>query len=192
MSSYQNFQISDIELRLMYALKFNIKINWALMIMRQMWTIGGTRSPLSYAIFITNILQHFGVSTNSETKMPLNLRESQIDVEVIHKMGFTQHPRTRTYKHRTNKPTAAANPSEPEPPNPPEPQPSEFHAQSSSSAAMPTNQMIMDELFSLQGYITNQMDALDSQHQQIQYELHCLSSRMDSMDINEDNLESDS
>nr|CCH47189.1 hypothetical protein [Lupinus angustifolius] len=115
-----------------------------------------------YAIFITNILQHFSVSTNGETKVHLNLRESQIDVEVIHKIGFTQDPQTCTYKHRTNKLTAAAEPSEPEPPNPPEPQPSEFHDQSSSSTAMPTNQMIMDELFTFRGYITNQMDPLNS------------------------------
>ncbi|KAF1898710.1 hypothetical protein Lal_00028231 [Lupinus albus] len=57
---------------------------------------------------------------------------------------------------------------EPEPtakPNQPE-----SHAQSSSSAAMPTDQMIMDELVSLRGYITTRMDAFDTQSQQIHYE----------------------
>ncbi|KAF1858945.1 hypothetical protein Lal_00000765 [Lupinus albus] len=38
----------------------------------------------------------------------------------------------------------------------------ESHAQSSSSAAMLTNQMIMDELVSLRGYITTRMDAFDT------------------------------
>ncbi|KAF1864778.1 hypothetical protein Lal_00039952 [Lupinus albus] len=47
----------------------------------------------------------------------------------------------------------------------------------------------MDELSSLRGYITNQMDALDAQNQQIQYELHRLSSRVNSMDIDEDSSE---
>ncbi|KAF1879765.1 hypothetical protein Lal_00039709 [Lupinus albus] len=43
---------------------------------------------------------------------------------------------------------------------------------------MPTNQMIMDELVSLRGYITTRMDAFDTQSQQIHYEHH--------MDVDED------
>ncbi|KAF1877060.1 hypothetical protein Lal_00033613 [Lupinus albus] len=178
-------QISDIELQLMYAKKYKIKINWAQMIMRQMWTIRGSQCPLLYAIFITNILKHFKVSTDGETKATHNLRESKIDVEVVHKMGFSiDHHDRHTYKHRTDRPTAPT--SQPEPTNP---NPFEFHAQSSSSAAMPSNQMIIDELFSLRGYITNRMDALDDQNQQIQYELHHLSSKLSSMDVDEDSSE---
>ncbi|KAF1872378.1 hypothetical protein Lal_00016676 [Lupinus albus] len=91
----------------MYAMKFNIKINWTLMIMRQMWNVRGSQSPLPYAIFITKILEHFGVSTNGETKVALNLLESKIDVEVVHKMGFSIDPiDCSTYKHRTDRPTA--------------------------------------------------------------------------------------
>ncbi|KAF1858989.1 hypothetical protein Lal_00000812 [Lupinus albus] len=179
-------QISDIELQLMYAMKFYIKINCTLMIMRQMWNVRGSQSPLPYAIFITKILEHFSVSTDGETKVALNLRESKIDVEVVHKMGFSIDPIDRhTYKHLTDK-TAAPTADQPEPtiPNPPM-----FHAQSSSSAAMPSNQMIMNELFSLRDYITNQMDALDAQNQQIQYEIHHLSSRLSRMDIDEDSSE---
>ncbi|KAF1878114.1 hypothetical protein Lal_00015100 [Lupinus albus] len=52
-------QISDIELQLMYAIKFTIKINWAKMIMNQMWHVRGSQSPFTYAIFITKILEHF-------------------------------------------------------------------------------------------------------------------------------------
>ncbi|KAF1862325.1 hypothetical protein Lal_00026853 [Lupinus albus] len=36
--------------------------------------------------------------------------------------------------------------------DPPTQQRSSFHAQSSSSASMPSNQMVMNELFSLRGY----------------------------------------
>ncbi|KAF1876725.1 hypothetical protein Lal_00031540 [Lupinus albus] len=139
-------QISDIELQLMYAIKFNIKINWTKMIMNQMWHVRGSQSPLPYAIFITKILEHFGVPLEGETKVTLNLRESKVDIEVVHKMGFViDHVTRRTYKHRTDR--------QPTPTDKPEPtvapkQP-ESHAQSSSSAAMPTNQMIMDELVSL-------------------------------------------
>ncbi|KAF1877993.1 hypothetical protein Lal_00041742 [Lupinus albus] len=101
-----------------------------------------------------------------KTKVALNLRESKVDIEVVHKMGFVIDPVTRrTYKHRTNRQPAPTD--EPEPttaPNQPE-----SHAQSSSSAAMPSNQMIMDELVSLQGYITTRMDAFDTQSQQIHY-----------------------
>ncbi|KAF1866026.1 hypothetical protein Lal_00013462 [Lupinus albus] len=61
-------QISDTELQFMYAMKYNIKINWAQMIMRQMWIVQGSQSPLPYAIFITNILKHFNVSMDDETK----------------------------------------------------------------------------------------------------------------------------
>ncbi|KAF1885921.1 hypothetical protein Lal_00015416 [Lupinus albus] len=152
-------QISDIELQLMYSIKFNIKINWTKMIMQQMWHVRGSQSLLPYAIFITKILKHFVISLDGETKVALNLCESKVDVEVVHKMGFVIDPVTRrTYKHRTDRQPAPTD--EPKPtaePNQPESQ-----APSSSSAAMPTNQMIMDELVSLRGYITTRMDAFDT------------------------------
>ncbi|KAF1862460.1 hypothetical protein Lal_00026994 [Lupinus albus] len=139
-------EISDIELQLMYAMKYNIKINWALMIM----------SPLPYAIFITKILEHFAVSLDGETKVALNLRESKIDVEVCHNMGFSIYLiDRRTTRHRIDQSTAPIAQPEPTIPNTPE-----FHAPSSSSAAMPSNQMIMVELVSLLGYITTWMDAV--------------------------------
>ncbi|KAF1892985.1 hypothetical protein Lal_00039969 [Lupinus albus] len=172
----------------MYAMKYNIKINSAQMIMRQMWTVRGTQSSLPYVIFTTNILKHFSVSTAGETTVALNLHESKIDVEVVHKMGFFIDPRDhRTYKHKTDRPTSPTAQAEPANPNP-----SDFHAQSSSSAAMPPNQMIIDELFSLRDYISNRMDALDIQNQQIQFELHRLSSKLSSMDIDEDIFEPES
>ncbi|KAF1891435.1 hypothetical protein Lal_00017070 [Lupinus albus] len=121
-------------------------INWTKMIMQQMWHVRDSQSLLPYAIFITNILEHFDVSLDGETKVALNLRKIKVDVEVVHKMGFVIDPVTRrTYKHRTDRQPAPTD--EPEPiaePNPPE-----SHAPSSSSAAIPTNQMIMDELVSL-------------------------------------------
>ncbi|KAF1898801.1 hypothetical protein Lal_00035560 [Lupinus albus] len=147
-------QISDIELQLMYAIKFNIKINWTKMIMQQMWHVRGSQSLLPYAIFITKILEHFGV--------PL--------------------------EHRTDRQPAPTN--EPEPTA--EPNQPESHAPSSSFAAMPTNQMIMDELVSLRGYITTRMDAFDTQSQQIHYELHRLSSRLNNMDVEEHSSEPES
>ncbi|KAF1866062.1 hypothetical protein Lal_00013499 [Lupinus albus] len=181
-------QISDIELQLIYAMKYNIKINWALMIMRQMWNVCGSRSPLSYVIFITKILEHFGVSLDGETKVALNLRESKIDVEVVQKMGLFVDPiDRRTYRHQTYRPTAPIAQPEPTIPNPPE-----FHAQSSSFAAILSNQIILDELVSLRGYITNRMTALDTHNQQIQYELHRLSSRLNSMDVDEDSSKHES
>ncbi|KAF1894376.1 hypothetical protein Lal_00027135 [Lupinus albus] len=155
-------QISDIELQLMYAINFNIKINWAKMIMYQMWHVRGSQSPLPYAIFITKILVHFGVPLEGEIKVALNLRESKVDIEVVQKMGFVIDPVTRrTYKHRTDHQPAPTD--EPKPIVVPK-QP-ESHAQSSSYAAMPTNQIIMDELVSLRGYITTRMDAFDTQSQ---------------------------
>ncbi|KAF1891457.1 hypothetical protein Lal_00039587 [Lupinus albus] len=125
-------QISDIELQLMYVIKYNIKINWTKMIMQQMSHVRDSQSPFPYVIFITKILEHFGVS---------------LDDLVTH----------RTYKHRTDLQTAPTDEPEPTAPNQPE-----SHAPSSSFAAMPTIQMIMDELVSLRGYITIRMDAFDT------------------------------
>ncbi|KAF1883484.1 hypothetical protein Lal_00043666 [Lupinus albus] len=68
-------------------------------------------------------------------QLALNIRESKIDIEVVHKMGFTLDPVTRrTYRHRTDRPTAPTE--QPEPTIPDQP---EFHAPSSSSAAKPSN-----------------------------------------------------
>ncbi|KAF1896220.1 hypothetical protein Lal_00027287 [Lupinus albus] len=104
------------------------------------------------------ILEYFGVSLDGETKVALNLRESKIDIEVVHKMGFTLDPVTRrTYRHRTDRPTAPTEHPEPTILDQPEVQ-----APSSSSVVMPSNQMIMDELVSLRGYITTRMDAIDT------------------------------
>ncbi|KAF1892768.1 hypothetical protein Lal_00042662 [Lupinus albus] len=120
-------QISDMELQLMYAMKYNIKINWTQMIMMQMCNVRSSQSPFPYAIFITKILEHFGVSLNGETKVALNLRKSKIDVEVVHKMGFKiDHIDRRTYRHRTDRSTAHTAQPEPTIPNP-----LEFHAPSS-------------------------------------------------------------
>ncbi|KAF1866301.1 hypothetical protein Lal_00024305 [Lupinus albus] len=55
--------------------------------------------------------------------------------------------------------------------DPPIPQPSTFHDESSSFVVMPTNEMIMYELFSLRGYITTRMGAIDAKNEQVQVEL---------------------
>ncbi|KAF1869471.1 hypothetical protein Lal_00022879 [Lupinus albus] len=124
-----------------------------------------------------------------ETKVALNLRESKVDIEVVHKMGFVIDPVTRrTYKHRTDRQPAPTDEQEPTA----EPNQPESHAKSSSSAAIPTNQMIMDESVSLRGYITTRMDAFDTQSQQIHYEFHRLSSRLSNMDVDEDSSEPES
>ncbi|KAF1894339.1 hypothetical protein Lal_00027187, partial [Lupinus albus] len=98
LSKFSNHsQISDIELQFMYDIKFNTKINWTKMIMNQMWHYVALRH-LHY-----QILEHFGVSLDGETKVALNLRESKVDIEVVHKMRFVIDPVTRrTYKHRTD------------------------------------------------------------------------------------------
>ncbi|KAF1859163.1 hypothetical protein Lal_00000994 [Lupinus albus] len=151
-----------------------------------MWHVRDSQSPLPYAIFITKILEHFGIPLEGETKVALNLRESKVDIEVVHTMGLIIDAVTRrTYKHRTDRQPAPTDELEPTA----EPNQPESHAPSSSSAAMPTTQMIMDELVSLRGYITTRMDAFDTQSQQIHYELHRLSSRLSNMDVDEDSSE---
>ncbi|KAF1895941.1 hypothetical protein Lal_00033891 [Lupinus albus] len=64
------------------------------------------------------------------------------------------------HTHRNDQPTAPKdNPSI----DPPEPQPSSFHVKSSLSSIMPTNQLVMDELVSLQGFITTRMKVFGSE-----------------------------
>ncbi|KAF1891330.1 hypothetical protein Lal_00016961 [Lupinus albus] len=154
-------QISDIELQLMHAIKFNIKINWTKIIMNQMWHVRGSQSPLPYAIFITKILEHFGV--------PL---EDEIRYRSYHSSNLQASYRPPTCSYRRTRTYCCTKPS--------------------SSAAMPTNQMIMDELVSLRGYITTRMDAFDTQSHQIHYELHRLSSKLRNMDVDEDSSEPES
>ncbi|KAF1894411.1 hypothetical protein Lal_00027108 [Lupinus albus] len=60
--------------------------------MNHMWSVRETNSLLPYAIIISNILEHFGVSMAGESKITLNARGSKIDVDVIHKMGFLSRP----------------------------------------------------------------------------------------------------
>ncbi|KAF1870802.1 hypothetical protein Lal_00030114 [Lupinus albus] len=154
--------------------------------MNQMWHVRGSQCPFPYAIFITKILENFGVPLEGETIVALNLRESKVDIVVFHKKGFVIDLVTRqTYKHRIDRqPTLTDEPEPTAAPNQPE-----SHAQSFASAVMPTNQMIMDELVSLRGYITTRMDAFDTQSHQIHYELHRLSLRLSNMDVDEDNSE---
>ncbi|KAF1888234.1 hypothetical protein Lal_00015128 [Lupinus albus] len=100
-------------------------------------------------------------------------------------MAFTLDLVThRTYRHCTNRPTAPTE--QPEPTILDQP---EVQAPCSSYATMASNHMIMDELVSLRGYITTRVDAIDTQNQQIHYELHHLSSRLNNMDIDEDSSE---
>ncbi|KAF1885950.1 hypothetical protein Lal_00018491 [Lupinus albus] len=121
-------------------------------------------------------------------KLALNLRESNIDIEVVHKMGFTLDLDTRrTYRLHPDRPISPTDQLEPTILDQ-----QEVQTPYSSSATMPSNQMIMDELVSIQGYITTRMDAIDTQNQQINYELHHLSSRLNNMDIDEDSSEPES
>ncbi|KAF1896077.1 hypothetical protein Lal_00042339 [Lupinus albus] len=118
-------QINDMKLQLMYALKHNLEINWALTVMNHVWSMRETNNPFPYVIIISNILEHFGVSTTSESRITLNARDSKI----------------------------------------------------------PSNQVILDELFFLRGYISNQMDAIDAQNQQVQLELQRPSYKINMMDL---------
>ncbi|KAF1863191.1 hypothetical protein Lal_00042495 [Lupinus albus] len=160
--------------------------------MNHMLSVRETNSLLPYAIIISNILEHFGVFTDGESKITLNARDSKIDMDVIHKMSFFRDLTDRIYKHRSDKPAAPVDPTANVFVNPPAQQPSDFHTESSSSTSMPSNQMIMDELFSLRGYISNRMDALDAQNQQIQIELQRLSYKIIMMDLDEDSFEPES
>ncbi|KAF1884153.1 hypothetical protein Lal_00035218 [Lupinus albus] len=187
-----NSQINDMELQLMCALKHNLDINWALTVMNHMWYVRETNSPLPYAIIISNILKHFGVSTTGESKITLNARDSKTDVHVIHKMGFFRELTDRVYRHQSDKSTAPADPTANVSVNPHAQQPYAFHTESSSSAQMPSNQMIMVELFSVPGYISNRMDTLDAQNQQVQIELQRLSYKINMMDLDEDSSKPES
>ncbi|KAF1862646.1 hypothetical protein Lal_00013407 [Lupinus albus] len=105
--------------------------------MNHMWYVRETNSPLPYAIIISNILEHFGVSTAGESKITLNAHDSKIDVNVIYKMGFFRDLTGRVYKHRSDKLTTPVYSTTNVSLNPPAQQPYDFHTESSSSAQMP-------------------------------------------------------
>ncbi|KAF1864658.1 hypothetical protein Lal_00031976 [Lupinus albus] len=175
-----------------WTLAEEVPIRVVTLLMNYMCVVRETNNPLPYAIIIPNILEHFGISTRGESKITLNVSDRKINVDVIHKMGFFQELTDRIYKHRSNKQAAPVDPTANVFVNPLEHQPSDFHTKSSSSASMPSNQIIMDDLFSLRGYISNQMDALDAQNQQIQIELQLLSYKINKMDLDEDSSEPES
>ncbi|KAF1872191.1 hypothetical protein Lal_00039351 [Lupinus albus] len=109
------------------------------------------------------MLKHFGVFTGGESKILLDARDSKIDVNVIHKMRFFRDTTDMIYKHRSEHQIA---PSENPSSDPTTQQHSSFSAKSLSCDFIPSNQMVMDELFSLRDYITTRMDALDFANQQ--------------------------
>ncbi|KAF1872384.1 hypothetical protein Lal_00016682 [Lupinus albus] len=75
------------------------------------------------------------------SKILLDAREIKIDVDVIQKMGFLRDPIYMINKHRSDQQTAhTENPSVDSPIQ----QPFAFQIESSSSASIPTNQMMMD------------------------------------------------
>ncbi|KAF1858833.1 hypothetical protein Lal_00027084 [Lupinus albus] len=124
-------QINDIELQLMYAFKHNLEINWA-------FTCGLCERLTSPCLMIiSKILEHFDFSTAGESKITLNARDSQYDVDLIRKMGLYRDLTDRVCKHRSDRPTTPVDPPANAFVNPPAPQPSTFHSESSSSTHIP-------------------------------------------------------
>ncbi|KAF1872256.1 hypothetical protein Lal_00028162 [Lupinus albus] len=119
----------------------------------------GEHNPLPYAIIVTSILKHFGISNVGESMIELDVRDSKIDVDVIHKMGLFRDPIDLLFKYNNDELIAPTNiPSNDQDESQPS---SSFHVDSSSSSAMPMSQMIMNELVSLRCFITIRMDILD-------------------------------
>ncbi|KAF1862594.1 hypothetical protein Lal_00014134 [Lupinus albus] len=73
-----------------------------MMVMRQMWTFRDDHRPLPYAIIITTILEHYGVSTVGESKILLHARDNKIDVDLIHETRFLREPSNKIYKHQSD------------------------------------------------------------------------------------------
>ncbi|KAF1894523.1 hypothetical protein Lal_00039609 [Lupinus albus] len=81
-------------------------------------------------------------------------------------MRFFRDPVDMIYKHRIDHQIASSkNPFV----DPPTQQHSSFPIESSSSTSMPSNQMIMDQLFSLRDYIITLIDTFDVANQQVQW-----------------------
>ncbi|KAF1866167.1 hypothetical protein Lal_00031471 [Lupinus albus] len=95
----------------------------------------------------------------------------------------------KVYKHRSDRQAAPIDHPANVFVNPPAPQPSTFQFESYSSVQIHSNQMIMDDLFSLRGYISTRMYVLDAQNQQVQIELHRLACKINMMDLDKDSSE---
>ncbi|KAF1894644.1 hypothetical protein Lal_00027021 [Lupinus albus] len=118
--------------------------------------------------------------------------QKYLSILVSQRLGFFRVLNDRVYKHISGRLAAPVEPPTHAFVNPPEPQSSTFQSESSSSAQIPTNQMIMDELFSLRGYISTRMDVLDAHNQQVQIELQCLAYKINMMDLDEESSEPES
>ncbi|KAF1891437.1 hypothetical protein Lal_00017073 [Lupinus albus] len=69
-----------------------------------------------------------------ESKITLNARNSRINVDVIHEMGYFRDLNDRVYKPISDRPAAPVETPAQAFVNPPAPQPSTFQSESSSSA----------------------------------------------------------
>ncbi|KAF1868240.1 hypothetical protein Lal_00018760 [Lupinus albus] len=97
------------------------------------WFVG-KHNPLLCAIIITTVLNYFGISTAGESKIELDVRDSEIDLDVIHKMSLSEDPNDMLFKHQNDQHVVPPN-------NPtttqPDSQPSQSQFDSSSSSNGP-------------------------------------------------------
>ncbi|KAF1891404.1 hypothetical protein Lal_00017037 [Lupinus albus] len=125
----------------------------------EFWVVT-TNNPMPYAIIISNILEHFGVSMAGESKITLNAPNNKIIVDVIHKMGFFRDLTDRFYKHRSDKLATPVDPTT---------NPNHLH---------------------LIKYLQTRL--LWTSFLQFQIELQSLSSKINMMDLDEENSEPES
>ncbi|WJX25079.1 hypothetical protein P8452_14154 [Trifolium repens] len=122
--------INDLEMQLLFAVKNEIQVNWAYVIMHHLANHGEYSAGLPYARVLTKIFRKFKVNLTSESIAKMEPSECAITSDVVNsKMGVVYDLYLKTYNYITH------NADDEVAPPPPPPQ---------QHAGEPTNQMIMD------------------------------------------------
>ncbi|KAF1892706.1 hypothetical protein Lal_00042595 [Lupinus albus] len=164
-------QPTTIDLKMMFAIKHEILVNWPVEILRVMSEIASSSSTLlAYGIFISRIIDHMEINTSDVEIKLANMHDHQLDKYLIHKMGI--YKITGTWMYQENfRTTVDLDLSDEE-------IPAEQHEQ-------PTTQPEVPEASQAPPFGLAHLDALEQRlNQRINYRLQTLNDSLDSRLMN--------
>ncbi|KAI5397598.1 hypothetical protein KIW84_063421 [Lathyrus oleraceus] len=92
-----HFNIIDVEMQALYAVKNDIVVNWSRLILHHMMTHTTKLKSLSYAWFITRIMEHFKVYFDDIEYSLMDTRSHKISIKNMDKrMGYWYNSETKT------------------------------------------------------------------------------------------------
>lgn len=101
MPKFSNYsQIIDTKMKVIYAVKKKLQVNWAYLIMHHMVSQNKISGGLPYARLITKILQTYGIDLCGETRFQMTPKEHEINVRVANKNMRIFKDKDGIYRHR--------------------------------------------------------------------------------------------